>query len=325
MRLIASSKRSWLLRGLGHRDRIVEIGPSYSPMAPKRDGWQTFVIDHASREELVGKFSGHGLDVDSIEEVDRVWQGEPFDELIPETDRGSVAAVLASHVLEHMPDPLGFLCSCESVLADDGVVALAVPDQRRCFDLFRPPSTTAAVVQANRSSPRVHSWTTRLEWASFACEADGQACWPVGPVKELRLVKTLQEAWQEAESAAADGSGEYVDAHAWVFTPASFRLIMLELRILGLTRLRVDDWVDQGGCEFLVRLVVDDRRVDTVAAEALRLDLMRRTLMELGEAAAAVGGQPLPVPQRAKEAARRAMWRAKRRTRGWQKRRRGAQ
>ncbi|MGT2487459.1 hypothetical protein ACU4GA_18985 [Methylobacterium oryzae CBMB20] len=62
-----------LLRSLAKDARIVEVGPSFSPLAPKRDGWNTFVIDHAPRAELIAKY--HDQTVDRIEEVDFVWTG----------------------------------------------------------------------------------------------------------------------------------------------------------------------------------------------------------------------------------------------------------
>ena len=47
--------------------------------------------------------------------------------------------VLASHVLEHTTSLIDFLNECTPLLADNGVLALVVPDHRYCFDRFREP------------------------------------------------------------------------------------------------------------------------------------------------------------------------------------------
>ena len=61
----------------------LEIGPSFNPIAPKKAGFNVEVLDHATKEELVEKYKSHnGVNVENIEQVDFVWQGEPLDEII---------------------------------------------------------------------------------------------------------------------------------------------------------------------------------------------------------------------------------------------------
>ena len=73
-----------LLRSLTKDARLVEVGPSFNPLAPKRDGWNTFVIDHASRDDLVAKYTAHeGVDTSRIEAVDFVWQGGSLADAVP--------------------------------------------------------------------------------------------------------------------------------------------------------------------------------------------------------------------------------------------------
>src|SRR5215468_1320623 len=49
--------------------RVVEIGRSYNPIAPKANGRNTTNVDHATRAELIEKYCGHGVDVNRIENV----------------------------------------------------------------------------------------------------------------------------------------------------------------------------------------------------------------------------------------------------------------
>jgi hypothetical protein len=69
-------RRECLLGGLSKTDRLVEIGPSYNPLASKAEGWSVFTIDHDDRRGLVEKYASDPSVVTSrIEEVDFVWRG----------------------------------------------------------------------------------------------------------------------------------------------------------------------------------------------------------------------------------------------------------
>jgi SAM-dependent methyltransferase len=59
---------------------------------------------------------------------------------------GSLDFVVASHVLEHLADPLGFLVEMHRVLRPGGTAVVLLPDRRRTFDKTRPPTTLAHLV-----------------------------------------------------------------------------------------------------------------------------------------------------------------------------------
>ena len=118
-------------KGLRHIDKNgdgVEIGPSHSPIAPKRDGYKVQIIDHATREQLIEKYKSHDVQLDNIEEVDYVWSGESYISLTGKKKFHDW--IIASHVIEHTPDLIGFLNDCDSILKDDGVISLVIPDMR---------------------------------------------------------------------------------------------------------------------------------------------------------------------------------------------------
>lgn len=76
-----------LLRNLDKSTMVgVEIGPFYSPVAPKAHGWKTTVIDFQDGEALRAAARNHKVEAirkraDQIEDVDIVWSGEPLDTL----------------------------------------------------------------------------------------------------------------------------------------------------------------------------------------------------------------------------------------------------
>src|SRR5262245_42405099 len=75
---VAMTRQEKVLRHVDKGGVGLEIGSSYNSIAAKRDGYNVQVIDHATREELISKFRHHRVDVDSIAEVDFVWQGEDY-------------------------------------------------------------------------------------------------------------------------------------------------------------------------------------------------------------------------------------------------------
>lgn len=127
---------------------ILGIGPSHNPTAPKADGWNTHVVDHASREELRAKYAAANVNLDAIEEVDTIWLEGSLADAVPASLHGSFDVLIASHVIEHIPDLAGFLVAAQRLLCRDGVVVLAVPDRRFCFDYFKPPTMTGDVLEA---------------------------------------------------------------------------------------------------------------------------------------------------------------------------------
>jgi SAM-dependent methyltransferase len=292
-----------LLHGLRRGDPLIEIGPSFSPVAAKRNGWNTTVVDHANRTELVAKYAGHSnVDPSRIEEVDRIWTGGAIDALFPPETQGTFAAIIASHVIEHIPDPIGFLDSAARLLhPNDGVLSLAVPDKRWCFDLLKPLSTTGQMLAAHRSCATRHGPATLFDNTAYHATDAGRGGWAVGEaLPGLHLLAPLEDAKSAFDSYREASDGPYIDCHAWHFTPSSFVLLILELGELGVADWRVD-WIrSEPAVEFLVHLRRGRQRFPSAGArDAARMALLRKTLLELraqSDWLAAMSGSPVQAP-----------------------------
>ena len=66
---------------------------------------------------------------------------------------GSQDFVLASHLIEHLPDPLAGLKEWHRVLRPGGLLFLAVPDQRASPDADRPRTTLEHLIADHRQGP----------------------------------------------------------------------------------------------------------------------------------------------------------------------------
>lgn len=230
-----STGRERIIRGLFDTSGLcLEIGPSYNPILPKRDGFRVETVDHCDTAALRAKYAAEpGVDVEKIEAVDHVWRGEPLADLV---GPGRFDVVIASHVIEHTPDMLGFLAECGRALTPAGRLVLVVPDRRRCFDFFRPASTTGAVLQAHHERRTRHAPGSAFDFIASFCTFAGRQDTGPEPAAEFTLANPVTAAGRTFARFAA--RTDYRDCHAWVFTPSSFRLIASDLAAIGALDLR---------------------------------------------------------------------------------------
>ncbi len=253
----------------------LEIGPSHNPIAPKKAGYNVHVLDHASAEELRIKYTGHPVILENIEEVDFVWRGEPLSELIGR--EYCYDWIIASHVIEHVTDVVGFLRQCEKLLTPDGVISLAVPDKRYSFDYYRWPSNTGDALQAFTDSCVRHPSGAVFDHFANAAQMGTRITWGAQDFGDIKMVHTLDEA--EEYWKLSIKNDEYIDSHRWKFTPSSFRIILNDLQKLGLTELAEVGGFDTEGFEFWIRL--GKRQPNSVIYD--RQELSRSMMREIGE------------------------------------------
>jgi SAM-dependent methyltransferase len=234
------------LSGIG-----LEIGPSYSPLVPKSSGHRIETLDHASAAELRERYrNAANVDISRIEEVDFVSDGRPLAEIVNKP--GHYDYIIASHVIEHTPDMLGFLQDCQTLLKERGVLVLAVPDKRRCFDVFQSLTTTGMVLQAHLERRIRHTPGQIFDFVAYNGLRDGLSGWTSGADGPLTFAHDVAFARYLFEQALS--SATYIDAHVWRFTPSSFRLVINDLNEGGHLSLREQFFSESDSLEFFVSL-----------------------------------------------------------------------
>jgi hypothetical protein len=205
--------------------------------------------------------------------------------VVPEGQLGTYDVLIASHVIEHLPDPIGFIASAQKLLHPErGVLALAVPDKRWCFDSLKQVSSTGQFLAAHRLGTQRHGPATRFDFSAYSAFNDGRSGWGREHLTGLKLVDTLDRAYQQFESWTDDPAAPYVDCHAWHFTPSSFALLVLEASDVGLIDWRVEWLLPRSGVEFFARLVRGRQAFATPAMrDARRFELLKQILLELRE------------------------------------------
>ena len=290
-----------ICRYFDHSKSLLELGPSHSPVAPKSGGWNTVVVDHASQRELVEKYKAVGsARIDNIEPVDFIWQGEPLRCLIPQAMHGTFDGLLASHVCEHLPDLITFFQDASALMKADGIIALALPDKRVCFDFFQPLTTTGDLLAAHTERRIRHRRHTFFNQAAYYATRNGQGGWMhTEKTAPFALSNTLSQALDAYDVADEDRDAEYRDTHAWAFTPKSFELLILELNLLGKIDWAIRAIEPAPGVEFYVWL--ERKRVTMTDPDAnkLRLRLLTAIVKENRGPIAQIGwsGRPAGVEQ----------------------------
>lgn len=198
--------------------RGLEIGPLNRPVVTRQMGPVEY-IDRASREELRRWYAVNDeVDVDEIVEVDHVWGDQTLLDCVG--GRRAYDYLVASHVIEHVPDLFGWLGEIAAVLADGAIASFVVPDKRRTFDVLRRTSSESELVDAYVRGLRKPDARQIFDHFNGFRDLGAEAIQagaspadlpPTHPARELvDLCRRTQE------------SGEYIDTHCWVFTPRTF-------------------------------------------------------------------------------------------------------
>jgi predicted SAM-dependent methyltransferase len=243
----------------------IEIGPSHAPIAPKREGYHVDIIDHLGRDDLLVKYKDHNVNLDNIEEVDYVWRGQTYSELTGKPKHYDW--IIASHVIEHTPDLIGFLINCDAVLRDDGVLSLVIPDKRYCFDHFRPITGLSSVIDKHYSANKIHSAGAIAEYFLNVVSKDGAIGWQAHSEGTYNLVHTRDEARINMQAVIEHNA--YIDVHAWCFVPHSFRLLVNDLYDLGLIAFKEVSFQPTQDYEFYITLSRQGAGIDKTRLEML--------------------------------------------------------
>ena len=241
----------------------LEIGPSHNPLLRKSDGHDIRVADHLDRAGLIAKYDGV-RPTGRIEDVDYVLRPGRLTDSIPER----FDYILASHVAEHTVCLVSFLQDCAALLRPGGVLSLALPDPRFCFDRFRERAALGRVIDTYRNGPTVHTEGSVIEHNLNMVTRDGAVAWFDQAEGDFTFRVPLDLVLQRSQQAA---SGEFVDTHNWVLTPHHFRLLLHDLHLLGLVSLREHSFVDTIDHEFFLTLSLEGQGPQSSRAELVTL------------------------------------------------------
>ena len=232
--------------------RGLEIGALAAPIIT-RDMGPVEYVDRTSTEDLRKWYAPNTeVDTSKIVEVDHVWGEQTLAECV---GGRKYDYVVASHVIEHVPDLLGWLVEISAVLKDGGIAAFAVPDKRATFDILRRTSTDAEMVDAYVAGLRRPN--SRQIFDHFMGFRDLGS----EPIASGRLTPAEVPSQHDAKDLLKFCqrtlvNGDYIDTHCWVFTPDTFLDAMDLANRLGILPFEIGAYhpTEEGSHEFFVSL-----------------------------------------------------------------------
>jgi SAM-dependent methyltransferase len=247
-------RRSALLADLNIATaRGLEIGPLTAAVVSKADGKVEY-IDHLSTEELKKKYANEtGIDTDKIPTIDHVLEeGKLPRHLIG----GNYDYIIASHVFEHLPNPLGWLRDCAAILRSGGCLALVIPDKRFTFDLTRSLTTLAELIESDLLDQRRPGLRQIYDAATCSARIEAGITWSRPPRQE-ELAPTGADVDAFGLLKAEEGRDDYLDIHCTVYTPTSLLHLLARTARLDKHPFRLKSFHDTpfNSIEFYLQLV----------------------------------------------------------------------
>lgn len=195
-------------------------------------------LDHASNAELAAKYADDpAVDAAQIPNIQYV---------IPDNDLSPIEAagdrfdlVVASHVFEHLPNPIGWLRQVSRLLSPKGAVFLVVPDMRFTFDVMRRRTDVADWVEGYLEFRDRPSARHIFEHFSTARQVHPDQLWSGSvSLEDLPHLPNHSPAFGLEKARVSASREAYIDTHCSTFTPVSFIGLMTGIADLGLLDLQ---------------------------------------------------------------------------------------
>jgi len=209
--------------------RILEIGPLNRPIVLKSEYRNSYYCDIRNTDEIKELYSGNEylektgicIDINSIVDVDFVIK-ESYQKTFSHIEKFDY--VIASHVIEHMDDIIGFFVDISGILKPGGKLCIIYPDKRYCFDHFRESSSFRDAFDVFTRG-RTETARMVLDFFSMSVNENNPVVFWNGD--NLNNIIPQYNIEQSIENYKCVLNGEkFDDVHYWPFTDRSFLLFM---------------------------------------------------------------------------------------------------
>ena len=250
---VARSRREQITNArLAPDVRVLEIGAFDNATVIAEDGVEVRYADYFSAEELKAKHVDNPRRrIAHVCMVDYVIKGPFLSAHIGE----KFDLIIANHVIEHLPNTIGWLADIRKISSPGARLFLTVPDMRFCFDYLKRPTDAIDLIKSfdeGKCQPDVYD-IARM--AYHHVRVDAAQIWAGAPMPATpaSLNRDLARTMADARRQAAQG---YVDVHCNYYTRESFSSIFHDIYRVGLIpwKLMFVSDIRRDDCEFYVML-----------------------------------------------------------------------
>jgi SAM-dependent methyltransferase len=196
----------------------LEIGPLDKPLV-QNALYKVRYADAFPAEVLVERCKTNpNRDESRVVPLDYVFGARKISEVVDRT----FDYVIASHVLEHLPNFFGWLRDLSSILNPGGRLFAVVPDRNFTFDIHRPLTSLGELIENDRCNVERPSFRAVFDQRFYHCHVKSAEVWRNrAKGRDPASSRTFEprSAFEHGVRAETD----YVDVHCNVFEPESFR------------------------------------------------------------------------------------------------------
>ena len=201
----------------------LEIGPLDKPLLPKSK-YDVKYLDVFSTDVLVNRCKPNpNRDESRVVPLDYVIGNHSISKVVDQ----KFDYVVASHVIEHLPNMFGWLRDLAKVLNTNGSIFLVIPDYRFTFDMKRPLSSLGELIENDRNQLQKPSFRSVFDQRYYHRQASSHQIWQARQKShKLELEPSFNS--RSAFAFAKRSDAEYIDVHCNVFEPESFAELINE-------------------------------------------------------------------------------------------------
>lgn len=231
------ARKAFVLSHLNVKGRGLEIAPYFNPMVD-RSKYDVFYVDCIDNDEIQRKAADNpGAKGRYVPRIDAVWV--PGRRLADCVGGRKFAYAVASHVMEHVPNPLGWLEEIVECVEVGGRVAIMLPMRTQSMDYYRRTTTFGQIVGWSIEKPAIPTPSQVMDFLSQSFHHLGETLSEesMPPFTQARRHYTDKDAVTYANFVW--NQKHYLDVHCSVWTPESFSEVFGRLRDVGLLACRV--------------------------------------------------------------------------------------
>jgi SAM-dependent methyltransferase len=235
---LVSTRQDFVISGLDTSGRGIEIAPYFNPIVDKGsyDVWYVDCIDNAEIQRkakenpgAVGKY---------VPTIDSVWvPGRPLKNCV---NKQRFQFAVASHVFEHVPNPIGWIMEILDCLHVGGSIALLIPNRRFTMDFYRRETTFADIIGWYVDKPSIPTPGQIVDFLAQSFQDIGE----VDFNEEMLSFDKAKRLYSDTDAInfakMTKEKNHYLDVHCTVWTPESFVEVFERVAKLGIINTQVE-------------------------------------------------------------------------------------